>query len=80
GDKVIVFNITPDISNDVIAARAALPASLKQAFFDAINDYIATEEGKAVMSTLYSWTAITVPDLTSLQGIVDAIAQLGYSG
>ena len=45
GEKVIVFTITPDIANDVIAARAALPASLKQAFFDAINAYIDTEEG-----------------------------------
>jgi len=80
GEKVIVFNITPDIANDVIAARAALPASLRQAFFDAINDYIATEEGEAVMDSLYSWTAITVPDPTSFQGIVDAIAMLGYSG
>ena len=80
GEKVIVFNITPDIANDVIAARADLPASLKQAFFDAINDYIATEEGEAVMDSLYSWTAIALPDPTSFQGIVDAIALLGYSG
>jgi basic membrane protein A len=80
GEKVIVFTITPDIANDVIAARAALPDSLKEAFFNAINDYIATPEGEAVMDNLYSWTAISRPDPTSLQGIVDAIAELGYSG
>jgi len=80
GEMVIVFNITPDIANDVIVARSDLPASLKQAFFDAINDYIGTEAGEAVMDSLYSWTAITVPDPTSFQGIVDAIALLGYSG
>jgi alkaline phosphatase len=80
GSKVIVFNITPDIANDVIAARAALPETLKEAFFTAINDYIQTEEGEAVMDNLYSWTAIARPDPTSLTAIADAIAQLGYSG
>ena len=80
GEKVIGFNITPDISNDVIAANAALPDSLKEAFFTAINDYIQTEEGEAVMDNLYSWTAIARPDPTSLTAIADAIAQLGYAG
>jgi len=78
GEKVIVFNITPDIANDVIAARADLPDSLKQAFFDAIADYIATEEGAAVMDTLYSWTGITVADPTSMTAVADAMDQLGY--
>jgi phosphonate transport system substrate-binding protein len=80
GEKVIVFTITPDIANDVIAARAALPDTLKEAFFNAINDYISTDEGQAVMDNLYSWTAIARPDPTALQGIVDAIAELGYAG
>ncbi len=79
GEKVIVFNITPDIANDVIAVRADLPDSLKAAFFDAINDYISTEEGEAVMDQLYSWTAITRPDPTSMQAIADAIALLGFA-
>ena len=80
GDKVIVFTITPDIANDIIAARVDLPESLRVAFFDAINDYISTEEGEAVMDNLYSWTAITEPNLASLQPVADAIALLGYSG
>ena len=36
--------------------------------------------GAVVMDELYSWTAIAVPNLPSSQGIVDAIALLGYSG
>jgi len=80
GDKVIVFTITPDIANDIIAARVDLPESLRLAFFDAINDYISTEEGEAVMDNLYSWTAITKPNLASLTPVIDAIALLGYSG
>jgi len=78
GEVVIVFTITPDIANDIIAARTGLPESLRTAFFDAINDYISTEEGEAVMDNLYSWTAITEPDLTSLQPVVDAINLLGF--
>jgi len=66
GDKVIVFTITPDIANDIIAARVDLPESLRLAFFDAINDYISTEEGEAVMDNLYSWTAITKPNLVGV--------------
>jgi basic membrane protein A len=80
GEKVIVFNITPDIANDVIAARAALPDTLKEAFFAAINDFISTDEGELLMDTLYSWTAIARPDPTSFQGIRDAIELLGYAG
>jgi phosphonate transport system substrate-binding protein len=79
GEKVIVFNLTPDIANDVIAVRADLPDSLKAAFFDAIADYIATEEGEAVMDQLYSWTDITRPDPTSMEAIADAIALLGFA-
>ena len=80
GEVVIVFTITPDIANDIIAARTGLPDSLKDAFYDAINDYISTEEGEAVMDNLYSWTAITKPDLTSLQPVIDAIELLGFAG
>jgi phosphonate transport system substrate-binding protein len=80
GEKVIVFNITPDIANDVIAARSALPASLIAAFYQAIADYIATEEGAAVMDSLYSWTDIAPADPTSLTAIEDAMDLLGYTG
>jgi phosphonate transport system substrate-binding protein len=79
GEKVIVFNLTPDIANDVIAVRSDLPDSLKAAFFDSINDYISTEEGELVMDNLYSWTAIARPDASSMQAIADAIALLGFA-
>ena len=78
GEMVIVFNITPDIANDVIAARADLPASLKQAFYDAIADYIATEDGAIVMEALYSWTDIAPADASSMAAIADAMDQLGF--
>jgi basic membrane protein A len=80
GEKVIVFNLTPDIANDVIAARASLPQSLIDAFFAAINDFIATPEGEELMDTLYSWTAIAPANPASLVPIGQAIDELGYGG
>lgn len=82
GEKVIVFNITARVANDVIAIRSDLPEDLKEALFNAMADYIGTEEGAAVMDQLYSWTDLTRADETteqSLESIGDAIDQLGYS-
>ena len=81
GEKVIVFNISPRIANDVIAVRSDLPQDLKDAIYQAMADYIATDEGAAVMEQLYSWTDLIRADaatLASLEPIGDAIDQLGY--
>jgi phosphonate transport system substrate-binding protein len=58
GSKVIVFNISKPIPNDVIAIRSDLPDSLKDAIFEALAAYIATEEGLALMDEIYSWTGL----------------------
>jgi len=82
GEKVIVFNITSRIANDVIAVRSDLPEDLKEALFNAMVDYIGTEEGALVMDQLYSWTDLTRADETteqSLELIGAAIDELGYS-
>ncbi|HVR31433.1 MAG TPA: PhnD/SsuA/transferrin family substrate-binding protein [Acidimicrobiia bacterium] len=81
GERVIVFNITSRIANDVIAVRSDLPDSLKDALFQAMADYIATEEGQEVMETLYQWTDLTRADAVteqSLLAIEEAIAELGF--
>jgi phosphonate transport system substrate-binding protein len=81
GTQVIVFNITSRIANDVIAVRADLPASLKDALFQAMADFIATEEGQVVMDELYQWTDLTRADevtVRSLVAIEEAIAELGF--
>lgn len=82
GEKVIVFNITSRVANDVIAVRSDLPENLKEALFDAMATYIATDEGQVVMDALYSWTdLIRAGDVTeqSLVAISDAIDELGFS-
>lgn len=82
GETVIVFNITPRIANDVIAIRSDLPEDLKDAIFQAMADYIATEEGAAVMEELYQWTDLTRADEVTEQSLAligDAIDELGFS-
>ena len=81
GEKVIVFDISPAIANDVIAVRADLPDDLKDAIFKALADFIATEEGELVMDQLYSWTGLIRADaltIESLAPIGAAIDELGY--
>jgi phosphonate transport system substrate-binding protein len=58
GTKVIVFNITGEIPNDVVAVRGELPDDLKQAVFDATEAYLDTEEGELVFDEIYGWTGI----------------------
>ena len=81
GEKIIVFNISDRIANDVIAVRADLPQSLKDALYQAMADFIATDEGAEVMDQLYSWTALIRADAAteaSLTPIGDAIDRLGF--
>ena len=58
GEKVIDFNITSEVPNDVVAASTLLPASLRTAIYDAIDAYLDTEEGEAVFDETYGWTSI----------------------
>jgi len=58
GDKVIVFNITSEVPNDVVAASSLLPDTLQTAIYQAIHAYLETEEGEAVFDEMYGWTSI----------------------
>jgi len=58
GEKVIVFSITSEIPNDVVAVRSDLPADLKDAIYNTVADYLATDEGKAIFDEVYGWTSI----------------------
>lgn len=80
GSKVIVFNISSPIPNDVIAVDANLPESLKDAIYQALADYIATEEGLALMAEIYDWTGLVRAGETTERAmdiIRQAIADLG---
>ncbi|NNF62956.1 MAG: phosphate/phosphite/phosphonate ABC transporter substrate-binding protein [Acidimicrobiia bacterium] len=79
GSKVIVFNITDDIPNDVVAANSNLPESLLDAIYDAIDEYLQTEEGEAVLDEIYGWTDIRRADEADFAIIREAAEKLGVT-
>jgi phosphonate transport system substrate-binding protein len=81
GERVIVFNISAPIANDVIAVDANLPDDLKDAIFNAIVDFVNTEEGAELMLEVYSWTDLTRADEfteSSFVLIEQALDELGF--
>ncbi|HUG07885.1 MAG TPA: PhnD/SsuA/transferrin family substrate-binding protein [Acidimicrobiia bacterium] len=81
GERVIVFNISSPIANDVIAVDANLPDDLKDAIFNAIVDFVNTEDGAALMDEVYSWTDLTRADEfteASFVLIEQALDELGF--
>jgi phosphonate transport system substrate-binding protein len=79
GEKVIVFSITDEIPNDVVAVRSALPQSLKDAIYDAIDAYLQTEEGEAVFDEIYSWTDISPANDADFDIVREAATALGIT-
>lgn len=79
GEKVIVFGLTAEIPNDVVAVRGELPDSLKQAVYDAIEAYLATDDGRAVFDEIYEWTAIQPADDATYDVVRDAAVKLGIT-
>jgi phosphonate transport system substrate-binding protein len=80
GTKVIVFNITDEIPNDVVVIRGDLPDDLKQAIYDATKDYLATEDGQAVFDEIYSWTDIQPANDADFDVVREAAQKLGIEG
>ena len=76
----VVFAYGPEIPNDGIAVTGDLPDSLKAQIKQALLDYAATEDGQAVLDSIYQITAFTDPNLDALQIVRDAVDKLGYSG
>jgi phosphonate transport system substrate-binding protein len=79
GEKVIVFNITEDIPNDVVVVRGELPESLKLAIFDATKAYLDTDEGAAVFDEIYGWTDIRVARDEDFDVVREAAQKLGVT-
>ena len=79
GEKVIVFNLTPEIPNDVVAISTLLPSSLKVAIYDAMVSFLSTDEGEAVMDEIAGWTDIR-PAVESDFDVVRQAAEEGMGG
>jgi len=76
--SVVVFAYGPEIPNDGIAVSGDLSDSLRDRIKKALLDYAATEDGAAVLDTIYNINAFADPDLESLQIVRDAVEKLGY--
>ena len=79
GEKVIVFNLTPEIPNDVVAISTLVPSSLKVAIYDAMVSFLSTDEGEAVMDEIAGWTDIR-PAVESDFDVVRQAAEEGMGG
>lgn len=77
GSKVIVFNITDEIPNDVVVALASLPDDLKQAIYDATAKFLETEDGVALFDEIYGWTDIRPAEDEEFEVVRQAAAELG---
>ena len=79
GEQVIVFSITEEIPNDVVAVRTDLPESLKTAIYDSVDAFLATEEGEAIFDEIYGWTDIRPAEEADFDIVREAAAELGIT-
>jgi phosphonate transport system substrate-binding protein len=79
GEKVIVFNISDEIPNDVVVARGELPDSLKQAVYDATEKFLSTDEGVALFDEIYGWTAVRPAVDSEFDVVREAAEKLGVT-
>ena len=79
GEKVVVFNITDNIPNDVVAVRGELPDDLQQEIFNATKAYLETEEGEAIFDEIYGWTDIRLANDADFNVVREAAVKLGVA-
>jgi phosphonate transport system substrate-binding protein len=79
GSKVIVFNITEEIPNDIVAVRGELPDDLKAAIFDATKAFLETEEGILIFDEIYGWTDIQEATASDFDVVREAAEKLGVT-
>ena len=79
GEQVIVFSITDEIPNDVVAVRTDLPESLKTAIYDSVDAFLATEEGELIFDEIYGWTDIRPAEEADFDIVREAAAELGIT-
>ena len=78
--EVVVFAYGDEIPNDGIAVSGDLPADLQQQIADALMAYADTEEGAAVLDSIYQITAFTEPNIEALDIVRQAAEELGAGG
>lgn len=77
---VVTFAYGGEIPNDGVAVSGDLSEDLQQRIADALKEYAETEEGAAVLDSIYQITAFTDPNLEALELVRQAVEELGYEG
>lgn len=77
GEKVVVFALTEEIPNDGVALTESLSPELQDKITAALADYSNTEEGSAVLTSIYSITKLAPADPSTLTVVADAATKLG---
>lgn len=77
---VVVFAYGGEIPNDGVAVSGDLSPDLRQRIKDALMAYAETEEGAAVLDSIYQITAFTEPNVEALELVRQAVEELGYEG
>jgi phosphonate transport system substrate-binding protein len=77
GEKVIAIGISDEIPNDVVAVRTDLPEDIKNKIYQILSDYMATEEGAAVMDEIYGWTDVVPADNAEFDVVKQAAEEFG---
>ena len=77
GEKVIAIGISAEIPNDVVAVRSDLPEDIKSQIYQILSDYMATDEGAAVMDEIYGWTDVVPADNSEFDVVKQAAEEFG---
>ena len=77
GQKVVVFALSDEIPNDGVALSSDLSLALQDKITAALEDYSNTEEGSAVLTSIYSITKLAPADPDSLGVVARAAEKLG---
>jgi len=77
GEKVIAIGISAEIPNDVVAVRSDLPEDIKGKIYQILSDYMATDEGAAVMDEIYGWTDVVPADNSEFDVVKQAAEEFG---
>lgn len=77
GQKVVVFALTEDIPNDGVALSSDLSPELQDRITTALEDFSNTEEGSAILQSIYSITKLAPADPDSLDVVARAAQALG---
>ncbi len=79
GEQVIVFDVTDEIPNDVVAVTSDLPDDLKEAIYTTVEAFLLTEEGEAIFDAIYGWTSVQRATESDFDVVRNAANTLGIT-